>query len=65
MFYIKSTYVFDMLNFQSGENEIMREKAVMVKNSQRISNGYLLLTNMRLLYQSNNGKEDMVQPANL
>ncbi|MHB8359091.1 MAG: zinc ribbon domain-containing protein [Thermoplasmataceae archaeon] len=48
-----------MTDFQSGENEIMREKAVMVKNSQRISNGYLLLTNMRLLYQSNNGKEDV------
>ena len=48
-----------MPDFQRGENEIMREKAVMVKNSQRISNGYLLLTNMRLLYQSNNGKEDM------
>ena len=59
MFYIKIPYDFGMSDFQSGENEIMREKAVMVKNSQRISNGYLLLTNLRLLYQSNNGKEDM------
>ena len=48
-----------MPDFQSGESEIMREKAVIVKNSQRISNGYLLLTNIRLLYQSNNGKEKM------
>ena len=31
----------------------------MVKNSQRISNGYLLLTNLRLLYQTNDGKEKM------
>ena len=48
-----------MPDFQSGENEIMREKAVMVKNSQRISNGYLLLTNIRLLYQSNSGREKL------
>ncbi len=48
-----------MPDFQSGENEIMREKAVMVKNSQRISNGYLVLTNMRLLYQSNSGREKL------
>ena len=59
MFYIKSHYDFGMTDFQSGESEIMREKAVMVKNSQCISNGYLLLTNMRVLYQSNNGKEKM------
>ena len=59
MFYIKSSYDFDMPNFQSGENEIMREKAVMVKNSRRISNGYLSLTNMRLLYQSNSGREKL------
>ena len=39
MFYIKSHYDFGMTDFQSGENEIMREKTVMVENSQRVSNG--------------------------
>jgi len=42
---------------KNGEIEIIKEKAVMVKNSQRISNGYLTLTNMRLLYEATQGPE--------
>jgi hypothetical protein len=42
-----------MPHFQTYENEIIGDKAVLRRNSQRISNGFLYLTNVRLVYEAN------------